>query len=320
MKAIQVCEFGAPEVMKVATLPEPQPDAAQVLVRVAAAGVNPVDVYIRSGQYGRLPSLPYTPGSDGAGMIVALGSGIGGNLQVGQRLWLSGCNTGSYAGFAVCDARDVHPLPTWMSYAQGAALGVPYMTAFRALIQRGGAKPGETVLIHGGTGGTGVAAVQLALSSGLRVFATGGSAAGRAMLAKLGAEVFDHGTADYWASVRDTSGGVDLIVEMLANQNLDRDLEMLAKGGRIVIVGSRGRVEINPRHAMIREAEIRGVMASNATWEERAEAVTAIMSGIEKRELSPVVQREFPMSEAPGAHQAVMAPGHCGKVVLNCES
>src|SRR5688572_22324941 len=197
MKAIRVREFGEPEVLQVTNIPDPTPGPGQMVVRIAAAGVNPVETYIRSGKYGRLPELPYTPGSDGAGIIFQVGSGVASTLVAGERVWLSGSLTGTYADAALCEVAHVHPLPDGVTFSQGAALGVPYATAYRALFHRGGARPGETILIHGATGGTGVAALQLARMFGLRVFATGGTDLGRQMIAAQGGEPFDHTSAGY---------------------------------------------------------------------------------------------------------------------------
>ncbi|MEQ1850151.1 MAG: NADPH:quinone reductase [Chthoniobacteraceae bacterium] len=321
MKAILVRAFGGPEVLELANLPAPRPGPGQVVVRLMAAGVNPVDTYIRSGSYGRLPELPYTPGTDGAGVIFAVGSGVPPSVQAGQRVWVSGSLGGTYAESALCEAGQVHPLPDGVSFSQGAALGIPYTTACRALFQRGGGKTGETVLIHGATGGVGVAAVQFARAAGLHVVATGGSDAGRAMLAGAGvAEVFDHGLPDYPEAVLRATGGkgVDLILEMLANQNLPKDLTMLARFGRIVVVGSRGPVEIHPRDIMVRDADIRGLVVFNAPAPELAECHAAIDAGLRAGTLAPVIGMEFGLGEASAAHRFLMEAGHRGKIVLRC--
>jgi NADPH2:quinone reductase len=293
----------------------------QVLVEVHAAGVNPVETYIRSGNYGRLPELPYTPGSDGAGIIRKIGNVANTKLQVGQRVWLSGCITGTYAESALCTAEQIHPLPDRLSFSQGAALGVAYATAYRAIFQRGQGKPGQTVLVHGATGGVGIAAVQLARAAGMHVFATGGTDRGRAVLLDSGAhEALDHTQSDYLDRVAEkTQGrGVDIIVEMLANENLGKDLNVVARGGCIVVVGARGSVEINPRLSMQRECDIRGLMLFNASSAELREANAAVQAGLENGTLNPVVAVEIPLAEAPRAHVAVMAPGHRGKIVLTC--
>lgn len=318
MKAIRVEEFGDPSVLRLAEVPTPQPGAGEVLVRLHAVGVNPVETYIRSGKHATRPVLPYTPGTDGAGVVEALGDGVA-DLSVGDRVYVAGAKTGAYAEQCVSLAADVRPLPAVCSFAQGAALGVPYATAWRALMQRGGGQKGETVLINGATGGVGVAALQIARSVGFTVFATGGSEAGRVFLRAQGAdEVFDHTDPAYRQAVLDRTGGkgVELILEMLANVNLAHDLKLLAVHGRVVVIGSRGPIEIDPRETMTREADIRGVMLWRATPAELAEAHWAIRLGLENGALAPVIAREFPLAEAPAAHEAVMASGPPGKIVL----
>jgi NADPH2:quinone reductase len=320
MKAIRVRAFGEPEVLQLANLPDPTPGHGQVLIRVAAAGVNPVETYVRSGKYPRLPELPYTPGTDGAGIIFRTGQGVPSHLREGQRVWLSGSLTGTYADAALCEVAHVHPLPDRVSFAQGAALGIPYATAYRALFQRGKAHPGETVLIHGATGGAGFAAVQFARMFGLEVLGTGGTAEGRKLIEEHGARTFDHSAPDYREQILGhTAGrGVHLIIEMLANINLGADLTLLAPRGRVAVMGSRGPVEINPRDAMMREADIRGVILAGATPAEFAEAWAAIDRGLETGLLAPAIAEEVPLPEAPRAHELVMAPGHRGKIVLRC--
>ena len=257
MKAIRVHQFGGPEVMKCKTVPEPSPGRGEVLVRIKAAGINPVETYIRSGAYAALPSLPYTPGKDGAGIIEAVGDGVE-NVAVGDRVFTSGSVTGTYAELALCEAVDIHPLPDKISFVQGAGVNTAYATAYRALFQRAGAVPGETVLVHGATGGVGTAAVQFARAFGLQVFATAGTDKGKELVEQEGAvKVFNHHAPTYMQDILEATHGrgIDVIVEMLANKNLANDLTVLAKEGRVVIVGSRGPVEINPREAMLREAE-----------------------------------------------------------------
>ncbi len=196
-----------------------------MLVRLRAVGVNPVETYVRSGQYAALPALPYTPGSDGAG------SRRGGRRprtyhgprRVGDRVYTSGSLTGTYAEAALCAVAQVHPLPDAAAFAEGAALGVPYATAYRALFQRGGLRAGELVLVHGASGGVGLAAVQLAVAAGLAVHGTAGSEAGRRLVAAQGAaQVVDHRAAGHAAELLAATGGrgYDLIVEMAAHAGL----------------------------------------------------------------------------------------------------
>ncbi|MDA8429114.1 MAG: NADPH:quinone reductase [Geobacteraceae bacterium] len=318
MKAIRVHTFGEPEVMGLEDVPGLTPGPAEVVVRLHAVGVNPVDTYIRSGLYRPDLKLPYTPGLDGAGVISAVGSAVK-HRQVGQRVYVAWSLSGTYAEEVVCREFQTHPLPEGISFGQGAAIGVPYGAAYRALFQRAHAVAGETVLVHGASGGVGLAAVQLAGAAGLRVIGTAGTDEGSALVAAQGAQhVLNHRSAGYLDRVRElTCGqGVDVILEMLANVNLDRDLGALAIGGRVVVIGSRGRVEIDPRTAMGREAAILGMTLFNAGERELASMHAAFGAGLENGTLRPVVSREMPLAEAAAAHHAVLEASTFGKIVL----
>ncbi|HEX7382184.1 MAG TPA: NADPH:quinone reductase [Nevskiaceae bacterium] len=316
MKAVRVRAFGGPEQLHCEKVPVPAPRSGQVLVAIHAVGVNPVDTYILGGSHAIRPELPYTPGTDAAGTVAALGEGVSG-LAVGERVYLAGALSGTYAEYALCGRDQVFVLPANASFAQGAALGVPCATAWRALFRRGGATAGETVLVHGATGSVGLAAVQLARAAGLRVLATGGSERGRAWVGQHGAHaVFDHHAADYAEQIKAQGGGIDLIVEMLANVNLDRDLQLLARCGRVVVVGNRGRIEINPRDLMRREADIRGVQVFAATDKEQRSAHAGLQAALANGTLVPLIGRRFTLEDAPEAHIAAVEPGHLGKVVM----
>lgn len=318
MKAIRVHEFGGPEVMRLEEVPDPKPGPGQVLVRVEAAGVNPVDTYIRSGAYAQKPTLPYTPGSDAGGVVEAVGMGNTAAAP-GDRVYTVRTLTGAYAELALCDQSQVRPLPENASFAQGAAIGVPYGTAYRALFQRAHALPGETVLIHGASGGVGIASVQLARAHGVTVIGTAGTDRGRQLVTAQGAHhVLDHGAPGYLERVLALTGGrgVDLILEMLSNVNLGKDLTVLAKYGRVVVIGSRGTIEINPRDTMAREASILGMMLWNASPQEMDSIHAGLFAGLANGTLRPVSGQELPLKDAPRAHEAVMAPGAYGKIVL----
>jgi NADPH:quinone reductase len=322
MKAIRVHQFGDPSVMKLEDVTAQSAGAAQVLVDVKAAGVNPVDTYIRSGQYAALPPLPYTPGADGAGVVAAAGSDVQG-LKAGDRVYFSGTAGGraygSYAQQVLCTIDQVHRLPSRVSFAEGAGVGIPYVTAWRALFDKGRAVPGETVLIHGASGAVGVAAAQIASAAGLRVFGTAGTDRGRALAHEQGAdEVFDHTAPGYEKDVLAKTGGrgVDLIIEMLANVNLVKDLDLIAKRGRIAIVGNRGALELNPRAIMGKDATIVGFTNWNALPAELATAHAAIVAGMERSGYKPQIGKEMPLADAPRAHEDVLKPGAYGKIVL----
>lgn len=318
MKAIRVNEFGAPEVMKLQDVADPKPDQGQVLVRMKAIGVNPVDTYIRAGMYARKPNLPYTPGSDGAGVVEAVGANVKG-VKAGDRVYVIGSITGTYAELALCPELKIHPLPSKVSFAQGAAMGIPYGTAYRALFQKAHAQAGDSVLVHGASGGVGTAVVQIARAAGLTVIGTAGTDKGRKLVAEQGAHhVMDHKASDYVEKVlAATNGrGVDVITEMLANVNLPKDFTMLAPFGRIVAIGNRGNVEINPRDFMGRDGSVLGMTLFSATDQDLERIHAALGAGLENGTLRPIVGRELPLSEAAKSHQAVMEPGAYGKIVL----
>src|SRR5436309_14621462 len=318
MKAIRVHGFWGPEVLRLEEVPTQLPGPGEVLVLMHAIGVNPVEIYIRAVKYARLPALPYTPGNDGAGVVEQIGDSVT-RFKPGDRVYTAGSISGTYAEFALCKTAQAHPLPVNASFAQGAAMGTPYATAYRGLFQRAQAKPGETVLVHGASGGVGTAAVQLARAHGLRVFGTAGSDQGRKLAREQGAhEVFDHRAPDQFEQImKATDGrGVDVIVELLTNVNLAKDLTILAKSGRVAIIGSRGRVEIDPRDAMQRDADLRGMVLPNTPPAEMASIHAALVAGLEKGTLRPVIGKEFRLAEAAQAHRAVMEPGAFGKIVF----
>lgn len=317
MKAIVVREFGAPDVMKLEDIPAPVPGPGHVTIRVHAVGVNPVDTYIRAGAYARKPNLPYTPGTDVGGVIHAVGPEVT-RLRVGDRVYAHAV-IGGYAEIALCEEWQAHPLPPNMSFPQGAAIGVPYATAWSALLRRAQARPGESVLVHGASGGVGIASVQIARAHGMRVMGTAGSDEGMTLVRKQGAhDVLNHREADYLQRIPTlTSGrGVDVVLEMLANVNLDRDLDVLALRGRVVVIGNRGRVEIDPRKAMGRDGTILGMTLFNATRADLEEIHAGIGAGLENGSLSPVIGKEMPLADAAKAHVAVMESGALGKIVL----
>jgi NADPH2:quinone reductase len=318
MKAIRVHQFGGPEVLKLEEVPTPQPGPGQILLRLHAIGVNPVDAYIRAGSFAFKPNLPYTPGADGAGVIEKIGDGVK-QFKSGDRVYVGGSLTGTYAEYALCEPAQVHPLPEKIAFSQGAGVNTPYATAYRALFQRAKGVAGETVLVHGATGGVGLASVQLARAAGLTVIGTGGTEAGRKLVAAQGAHhVLDHRAPDYLKQILDLTGGqgVDLVLEMASHINLGKDLTVLARNGRVAVIGSRGPVQIDPRDAMSRDAAILGVVLNNASPKELAGIHAALVEGLRNGTLRPIIGKEMPLAEAAAAHQAVMEPGAQGKIIL----
>ncbi len=318
MKAIRVHAFGGPDVLKLDEVPDPIPGAGQILVRVRAAGVNPVETYIRSGIYGP-KEFPYTPGTDAAGTVEAVGLGVA--AKPGERVFVTGSLSGTYAELALCTAAQIYALPQRLSFAQGAAIGVPYGTAFRALFTRGdvGQRGRETILIHGASGGVGIACVQQAVLAKQIVIGTASTERGKQLVKEQGADhVLDHSEASYLKELMSlTEGrGVDAIMEMLANVNLGRDLTVLARHGRVVVIGNRGTVEINARETMSRDADIRGMSLAHADDRERVMMYTVMGKQFEAGTLTPIVGQEIPLTDAPRAHEAVMKSGSYGKIVL----
>ena len=318
MKAIIVREFGAPEVMKLEEVSAPQPNNNQVLVRVKAAGVNPVDTYIRGGQYAVKPDLPFTPGKDAAGIVESIGETVE-KLKVGDKVYTAGSISGTYAEFALCEENQVWALPENVSFEQGAGVFVPSATAYRALFQKARAKQDETVLVHGASGGVGVAAVQWAKNAGLKIVGTASSDDGKSLVREQGADfVLDHSGGNYLEEIKEITGGkgVNIILEMLANENLAKDFEVLAMFGRVVVIGNRGSLEFNPRLVMGKDAAIYGMALFNSPPADFREIHEAIYDGLSKGYLNPVVGKSFPLEQAVEAHHEVMETKAFGKIIL----
>jgi NADPH2:quinone reductase len=318
MKAIQVHQFGGSEVLELREVPTPKPGPGQVLARVRAAGVNPYDTYMRAGTYAVKPPLPYTPGSDAAGVVEAVGEGVK-KVKPGDRVYTAKTISGAYAEFALADESQVYPLPEKISFAQGAGLWVPYGTAYTALHHHANARAGEILLVHGASGGVGIAAVQFARAQGLTVIGTAGTARGLELVKKEGAHhALEHTKAGYADKILEiTDGkGLDVILEMLANVNLATDLKLLALRGRVIVIGNRGEITINPRELMQRRGAVKGFTLWAATPGESEEIHAAIAAGLENGTLRPIVGKELPLKDAPLAHKEVLAPGAYGKIVL----
>jgi NADPH:quinone reductase-like Zn-dependent oxidoreductase len=326
MKAIQVTQFGGPEKLVYTDVEEVVAGNGEVCVRLYAAGVNPSDAYTLTGTYAfYIPQLPYTPGLDGAGIVEAVGEEVT-NVRVGYRVFIASLmrsnSTGTFAQKIVCDEALVHLLPDHVSFEQGAALGVPAMTAYRALFQRACLKSGQTVLIHGASGGVGLQAVQMAKSHGAKVIGTASKPEGNKMVQQAGADVvIDHVTE---ATIEDvlalTNGdGPDVIIEFLANINLETDLKLIASFGKIVIIGNRGSIEINPRLAMQKECDILATALWNAPQDEYEQSIHGIRGMLISGALRPIIGTTLPLQQAEqGFEQLAKGIGN-GKLVLIIE-
>ena len=328
MKSIRAHKFGGPEQLKVEVIDDPVAGRGEVVIDVRAAGVNPSDVYMLSGNYVLVPNLPYVPGYDAAGIVSEVGGGVD-TFAVGDRvltcpalaqqddlpdLGITGC----FAEKVARKAADIRRLPDNASFGQGASIGVPYTTAHQALFLRGGGKAGETVFIHGASGAVGTAAVQLAKRAGLAVIGSAGGEQGISLVRELGADLaVNHNVEGYVDQVREASnGGPQLILEMLANVNLATDLELVAKYGRVVIIGAREEVSINPRVMMIKELDVRGLALFNLSRPQSEAIMDDLIAGLADGSLNPIIGAEMPLAEAAAAYERVMEPGAYGKLVL----
>ena len=318
MKAIVVHEFGAPEVMKLEEVPTPKAGAGQALVRIHAAGVNPFDTYMRNGTYAIKPGLPYTPGGEAAGVVDSVGEGVT-KFKVGDRVYVGHPITGTYAEYTLALESHLHRLPDRITFDQGAGIYVACGTAYHALYHHAKAHASETLLVHGASGGVGIAAVQLAHAMGMTVIGTAGSDKGLELVRREGAHyAFNHHTAGYTdAILKATNGrGVDVILEMLANVNLAADLKLLARHGRTIIIGSRGDISITPRDLMARAASVCGFTLWGITEAEEADVHAGLYAGLENGTVRPVVGKEIPLAEAVRAHKEILENGAQGKIIL----
>ncbi|KAG0728074.1 Quinone oxidoreductase [Chionoecetes opilio] len=277
----------------------------QVLIKMHASGVNPVDTYIREGMYAVLPELPYVPGKDGAGVVEALGTKVT-KFKLEDRVFCSSTSRhGTLGRLATFPEAAVFPLGGNLSFEEGACLGIPYFTAYRALVQKASAKKGERLLVHGASGGVGLAAVQLGRELGLQVVGTAGTDEGISLVKETGAhDVFNHRDPKYLKKLG--AEKFDIIIEMLANVNLGNDLTLMNPRGRTIVVGSRGATEINPRNLMQCESAVMGVALGTATAEEVAEVSAAVCGWHQGGWVKPKVHKVYSHDEAAQAHHDII--------------
>ncbi|SRR5579883_171853 len=325
MKAIRVHEFGGPEVLRLEAVSDLVPeDSKQVVVRVRAIGVNPFHRLLCAGLVVR-PPLPFIPGDDAAGVVEAVGTAVTA-VKVGDRVYGGQPLTGTYAEQVLYTESEVYPLPDNISFSQGASLRGPYFTAHYALFGKGRGVAGETVFVHGASGGVGIAAVQLARSAGLRVIGTASSDRGRELVKQQGAHhVFDHSAPGYIEQILELTGGrgVELILEMKADVNLPKATQLVAPSGRIVMIGGKdigagasGSVEFNPFSTLFKNADILGLYIGAATPAEVAVMKAAIFAGLENGTLYPIIGQEMPLTDAAQALEAIGQAGAFGKIIL----
>ena len=296
MKAIVMKEFGGPEVLKYVDVPDPVPEANEVLIKLAFCGVNPNETYVRTGTYNFYkPELPYTPGYDGAGVIEKVGAGVT-HVKVGDRVFVAALlakrNTGTYAQKVVCDADSVHKLPDFISFEEGASFGIPAMAAYRALFHRAHIKAGEIVMIHGAEGGVGSLAVQMAKAVGAIVIGTGTTPEGLDIVRSFGA---------------------DYAIYHLKADNQDELME-LTKGK-----GPDVTIEINPRLAMANESTILGMALWNAPANEYRESLFALRAFMQSGAVRAKVGKQLLLKDAAQAHNEIINGLAKGKMILKIE-
>jgi NADPH2:quinone reductase len=323
MTVVEIAAPGGPEQLKTARRPVPKPASGEVLVRVAAAGVNRPDVMQRQGRYPPPPGASDLPGLEIAGEIVALGAGVSG-LKVGDRVTalLPG---GGYAEYAAAAAPLCLPIPEGLNMVEAAALPETFFTVWTNLFDRGGCKAGEAVLIHGGTSGIGTTAIQLAAAWGARVFATAGSEEKARACERFGAaRGIDYRTEDFVEVIRqETAGrGVDVILDLVGGSYLARNLEAAAVEGRLVVISLIGgaRAEINLLTIMSKRLTLTGSTLRARTVAQKAAVAEALHRNVwpllSAGRVRPIIHATFPLAEASEAHRLMETSTHIGKIVL----
>lgn len=323
MKAVQIEKFGGPEVLQTVTIAEPNPNKDEVKVKLYATGLNPNESYTITGTYGAfIPELPYVPGFDGAGVVEEIGTNVT-QFKVGDRVFVSGFgakkNTGTYAEKVVVDADSVYDLPDKLSFLDGAGLGIPVFTAYQALVQKAQIKAGELVLIHGASGAVGSFAVQIAKAFGAIVIGTSSTEEGRKSIIDLGADfAMDHISLDNKEELLmiTEQNAPEVIIEMLANKNLEVDSQVIANNGRIIVVGNRGTIEINPRNLMSTGATITGMTLSNRNPEMKKELTYGLTALLEVGAVKPLIGEKFTLDEPVAAHKALMKSSGSGRKIF----
>ncbi len=323
MTVIEINGFGGPEVLQPATRPMPLPSTGEVLIEVAAAGVNRPDVHQREGNYAPPPGASDIPGLEVAGTIIAAGLGVH-HHKIGDAVCALVAG-GGYASHCLAPAPQVLPVPKGLSLVEAAALPETFFTVWTNLFERGALKPGESVLIHGGTSGIGTTAIQLAKQFGARILTTAGSREKCLACEKLGADVtIEYKREDFAVVVKEkTAGrGVDVILDMIGGDYFQRNINSLAIDGRLVSIAyTRGaRVEVNFMPVMRNRLTITGSTLRPRTVEQKGAIAAALLAKvwplIEKGAVKPLIERTFPLAEAAAAHRLLESSSHIGKIVL----
>jgi putative PIG3 family NAD(P)H quinone oxidoreductase len=323
MTVVEIAAPGGPEQLKTTVRPVPRPAPGEVLVRVAAAGVNRPDVMQRQGRYPPPPGASDIPGLEIAGEIVALGTEVSG-LRLGEQVTAL-VPGGGYAAYAVAAAPLCLPIPPGISMVEAAAIPETFFTVWTNLFERGRAKAGESVLIHGGTSGIGTTAIQLATAWGMRVFATAGSPEKARACERFGAiRGIDYKTEDFVEVVRKetTGAGVDVILDMIGASYFARNLEAAAVEGRLVVISLIGgaRTEINLNTIMSKRLTVTGSTLRARSVAQKAVVAEGVLHNLwpllAAGRVRPIIYATFPLAEAGEAHRLMETSQHIGKIVL----
>jgi len=326
MRAIEISRPGGPDVLTLVDRPTPQPGPGEVLIKVAAAGVNRPDVFQRQGHYAPPPGASDLPGLECAGEIVA-GDAAAGGFALGDQVCALVAG-GGYAEYCVAPAVQCLPIPAGLSVVQAAALPETCFTVWSNVFDRGGLSAGETLLVHGGASGIGTTAIQIATALGHTVYATVGSDARAHAVEQLGAALgINYRTQDYVQEIkRITHGrGVDVILDMVAGDYINRNLECLADDGRAVIIALLGgaKATINANHVLRRRLTLTGSTLRPRPVEFKAEIAYALCEEVwplyARGEIRPVLYATLPLAEAARAHAMMEAGEHIGKIVLTMD-
>lgn len=323
MTAIAIDGKGGPEVLVAKSLPVPQPGAGQVLIKVAAAGVNRPDVLQRKGFYPAPKGHSELPGLEVSGHVAALGAGTA-RFKVGDAV-MALVNGGGYAGFCLADEVAVMPIPDGLSMRDAAGLPETFFTVWHNVFERGALKPGEWFLVHGGTSGIGVTAIQLAKAFGAKVITTAGSEEKCVAARALGADVaIDYKTQDFASVVKEATAGrgVDVILDMVGGDYIDKNIRALADDGRLVNIGyqSGSQVTTDMMRVMLKRLTITGSTLRVRTTEVKgaiARAVeTKVLPLVTSGKVKVVIDSTFPLTRAADAHARMESSQHIGKIVL----
>ena len=323
MRVIEISQFGAPDVLRIAERPVPEPGPGEVLIRVAAAGVNRPDVMQRYGKYAPPPGASDIPGLEVAGHIAGVGPGVV-EWQTGDRVCALVAG-GGYAEYCVAPQPQCLRPPARLSLVEAAAVPETFFTVWTNVFERGRLTANETILVHGGSSGIGTTAIQLARAFGARVFTTAGSDPKCAACRALGAELaMNYRSTDWVRACRDATGhrGVDVVLDMVGGDYVTRNLDVLATEGRLVQIAflQSPKVEIDWTPLMVKRLTYTGSTLRPRPPAEKAhladELRTKIWPQIEQGRLLPVIHKVFPLSEAGAAHALMESSTHIGKIML----